>query len=61
MGNLFAPKVDVPKPSASERAAGEAADRERIEATREQARKRTEQLMRLFGSRSSLGFGNKGF
>ncbi len=47
----------MPKPSAEEQAAAATADRERIDAIREQARRRTEQLMRLYGRPGSLGFG----
>jgi hypothetical protein len=57
MGNLLKPKINTPGPSAEEQAAAATADRERIDAVREQARRRTEQLMRLFGARGSLGFG----
>lgn len=58
MGDLFRPKVQVTAsaPSATDQAAAATADRERLQALRDQATRRTEQLLRLFGSRSSSGF-----
>ena len=57
MGDLFRPKAQQAKISATEQAASVGAERERLEAVRQQAEARTAQLMRLFGSRSRLGFG----
>jgi hypothetical protein len=51
------PKVETPKPTALERAQAEAAERERIEAARNIAERRTAQLARLFGLRGGFGFG----
>lgn len=61
MGNLFSPKVQQPKPTAGERNAATSADAERLDAVKKQAEARTAQLLRMFGSRSGLGFGNAGF
>lgn len=57
MGDLFSPKVSTPEPTASEKAAQSAAERDRLDAARKQAEARTSQLMRLYGARSALGFG----
>lgn len=57
MGDLFSPKIQTPEPTAAEKNAAVAADAERLRAVQDQARQRTEQLMRLFGSRSTLGVG----
>lgn len=61
MGDLFRPKITVPGPSAAETNAANAADQERLQAIRDQAERRTSQLMRLFGSRSSFSSGGGGF
>lgn len=57
MGDLFRPKVQQAQPSATEQMASQAAERERLESVRQQAERRTAQLMRLFGTRS-VGFGS---
>lgn len=43
------PKVSAPKPTALETAAQQGAERERLDAVREAATRRTDELMRLFG------------
>jgi hypothetical protein len=55
MGDLFRPKQQTVQPSATERLAGQAAERERLEAVRDLAERRTAQLMRLFGTGQAFG------
>lgn len=61
MADIFRPKAQQTQLSAGDKAAEASADRERLDALREQAQARTAQLMRVFGSRSSLGGGGLGF
>jgi hypothetical protein len=61
MGDLFSPKVKVPEATPAEKNAAAAADAERLTAIQDEAQKRTEQLMRLFGTQSLVGFGSGTF
>lgn len=56
--DIFSPKAPQAQPTAGEKAASANAERDRLEAIRQQAEQRTAQLMRMFGSRGALGFGS---
>lgn len=60
MGDLFRPTIKESKPTKLERSAQQNAEAERLKAVRDQAEAKTSQIMRLFGSRSALGFRSGG-
>lgn len=60
MGDLFRPTIKEAKPTKLERSAQANAESERLKAVRDQAEARTAQMMRLFGSKSALGFSSGG-